>query len=500
VRPEVSSWLARARSGIRALGALFDAHPHALVFGVALALRLTAVLWLSHAPYDLGGDAPRYLSIARDLVEGRPYGVSSGDTARVPLYQAFLALHLWWFGEALIVVAVTQAALGAATAVILTRTAHELVPGPRTWIVGLLWAVYPPSILNTVVIFAQPLQVFLLSAAFWMLLSGLRRRSHWRCGGAAVLWGLACLTRAGNLLFLPVFALAPVVCWRLAAGASRRWRLAACVTMLVAGGVSVVWWTGREFPQTYRLEYLALHPQERHALALVLRPIEPLHARASARLRRVIAAARAAADSATPQAPAPPRQSSIAAAAAPGDVTPSPPISAAAHSATGDATPPPPMSAAVARVWQMEIGRAGTKLWQTFHAPDGLVQMQCRGLPEGYWAMFASEFSRSPAGTLLTAVGSACLALKSLTYMWYYAILVFAVPGLLLLTRRWPGVGFLFVLYAGYTVAIIVLGSNYSNEIAAVPRFAFSLMPVPVLLAGLLLTRIVAEEAVNGRT
>ena len=441
--------------------AWIDAHPTAAVFGVALALRLACVAWLRSEPYAQGGDAPHYLAIARDILTGQPYGYDIHDTIRVPLYEAFLAAHLWAFGGRLILVAVSQAVVGAATAVMMTWTAEELIPGPHCWAAGLLWATYPPSILNTVVVFPQTLQVFWLVAAFWLLIGGIRSRSTGRCAAAAVLWSAGCLTRAGNLFFLPVFAAAPVLCWHLRASGALRWAAAASGVMLVLGTLSMVWWTARDFPKTYRLEDLVLDPRERSGVALLLAPTQPIPDRIAGWLR-----------SWAQGAPSP----SVSGPPAPTAVVPKIDVGVAA------------------RDWRFELNRTRTKLWQTFSAPDGCVQLGCTGPPGGYWAAFRAQGTTHPLWIAVQAFSRPCMVLKSLMYVQHYLLLLLTIPAFVMLARRFPGVALLLSCYGVYTVVIIVLGPNYSRtEIAAVPRFAFSLMPVPVLLVGLL-----GSEALSG--
>jgi 4-amino-4-deoxy-L-arabinose transferase-like glycosyltransferase len=431
----------------------FDAHPTGFVFVIALALRLACIVWLNGVQYEDGGDAPRYLSIAGDILSGRGYGTTFGDTTRVPLFQVFLAAHLWAFGDMLVSIAITQALLGAATAVMMTRTAEELIPGPHRWIVGLLWATYPPAIVNTVVIFPQPLQVFWLTGAFWFLVTGVSRSSTAWCGAAAILWGMACLTRAGNLFFLPVFAAAPVLCWRFGPDVSIRWALKASLAMFLCGAASVLWWTARDFPTTYRLQDLLLNPKERRAVVLLLSPFQPLPELLAAQLR-----AWSGAD--TGDLPSPETVGSV-------NVT--------------------------IRNWTRELHRVRTKLWQTFGAPAGCVHLRCTGPPAGYWATFRAEVARQPGRVLALAFGRPCLALKSVMYFEHYLLLILVVPGFMLLARHAPGMTVLLLLYLGYTVVIIVLGSNYSSTIAAVPRYAWSITPVPLLVVGLIVSRMLLD-------
>lgn len=447
--------------------ATFDAHPFMLVCGIGLGLRLLAVASLGDAVYDQGGDGVRYLSIARDVLEGRPYGSTTGDYTRVPLYQFFLAAHVWLFGERLVSVALTQAVLGTMTAVVLILIARAIVSGTRTWFIGLIWATYPPAILNTVILFPQTLQVFWIVLAFWLLIASVVRGSMARCAGAAVCWGLACLTRSGPLLFLPVFSLGPLLLWRLRERVGWRWTVTTSVVMLLTGFLSVVWWTARDFSKTYRLEYLFLNGHERNVMALLLRPVEPAHARLAQALRRWTQAA----TSATPSI----------------STIPVIEVRTLSHFNAGELDPVTRRVAFDAMVHSLrrELGRFTIKLQQALGAPDGCVQLRCTGPPGGYWATFRADITDHPLRVAAMAVGEPCMALKVLMYIQHYLLLVAVVPGLVILFRRAPGVTMLFVLYAAYTSAGIVFTANYSETVAAVPRYAFSLMPVLILVTGL---------------
>ncbi len=262
-----------------------DRYPVGMVLGTALLLRLIAVGFLGDFVYSMGGDGLRYLWLAQDILEGVPYGKVFGQSDRVPLYPCFLVAHLWLFGTRLIFVAFSQALLGAFTAVFLFWLARELSGQRRSWIVGLLWATYPPDILNTVVIFPYILQVFLLTAAFLLVVVGTRRRSLPICAGAAVCFAASCLTRSVHLLYLPLFAMTPLMMWRLRTPAGWRWKLVASALIVIIGAVGVGWWTARDFTKVYRLEFLVLNGHERNAIGLVLKPFESLHEKIATTLR-----------------------------------------------------------------------------------------------------------------------------------------------------------------------------------------------------------------------
>ena len=444
--------------------AAFDAHPFVLVFGIAMILRFWAVAWLGGAVDDQGGDGVHYLSIARDVLEGRPYGSTSGDYTRVPFYQLFLAAHLWLFEGRLIAVAITQALLGSLTASVLGLIARELSASKRWWVVGLLWATYPPAILNTVVIFPQTLQVFWLVLAFWLLISGVRRGSTFKCAAAAACWGFASLSRSGPLLFLPIFAMGPVLLWHLRHNRNWIWGLRASALMLVVGLTSVLWWTARDFEKTYRLEYLFLNGVERNAAALVLQPIEPIHARLSQVLRRL--------------SPAIPRP----------DLVPSVlQVKIVSHSTAPHVDEEQRQALITEALANMERERHrwGSKVAQGLGAPDGCAQLACTGPPQGYWDLFNTDFTRHPIRTAMFAVGRPCMVLKVLMYIQHYILLLAFLPALFILFRSEPGLATIFLLYAAHIVAAIALASNYSPTVAAVPRYAFVLMPLVILATGL---------------
>jgi hypothetical protein len=354
--------------------------------------------------------------------------------------------------------------------------------------------VYPPSLLNTVVIFPQTLQVLWLSAAFYFLVSGLRAGSRGRCAAAAALWGGACLTRAGNAFFFPAIILAPLLAWRALPSRSWRWRVGTAATMVAVGLASVAWWNGRDFPKTFRLEYLLLEPTERYAAATLLRPIEPLHEWIAVRLRSRF--------SPTPvTAAGPGERPAIAGVAGPGTSV----RSAAATQVVGgtaDVKPAPTIpSSEVAKARRnarsvegalaMESQRWPLKLWETFRSPDGLVQMKCLGPEGGYWNWFSQAFADRPIRAVVGAVNQPCLAIKSVSYLWHYATMVLGIVGIVYLAIRLPDIAMLFVGYVLYTLVVIILGSNYGNGLAAVPRFAFSMTPLLTLVAGLVVARLI---------
>jgi hypothetical protein len=222
--------------------------------------------------------------------------------------------------------------------------------------------------------------------------------------------------------------------------------------MLACGAASVLWWTARDFPVTYRLQDLVLNQKERRAISLFLSPIQPLPDQAAAWIREHMAV-----------------------------------LDGDSGTALSDIREPDVQT--TRRVWTRQVQRIRAKLWQTFSAPDGCVQLGCSGPPGGYWAMVGTRIGEHPFRAIGYALSAPCLALKSLTYVQHYLLLALAIPGFALLARSAPGFTAFLVLYVVYTVGSIVLGSNYSETLAAVPRYAFSIMPIPIMAVGMLLSR-----------
>ena len=77
---------------------------------------------------------------------------------------------------------------------------------------------------------------------------------------------------------------------------------------------------------------------------------------------------------------------------------------------------------------------------------------------------------------------------KAFVYIHHYLLLALTIPGFLVLwTRGWFAVPFLYVLF---NLIAVIYGGNYSptaEGVSAVPRFGLVVMPIVVLSVGLLL-------------
>ncbi|SVC88765.1 uncharacterized protein METZ01_LOCUS341619, partial [marine metagenome] len=131
---------------------------------------------------------------------------------------------------------------------------------------------------------------------------------------------------------------------------------------------------------------------------------------------------------------------------------------------------------------------AGMKLRQVFSSPDGLSHLDCQGMPSGFWATFQEQVSSNPLQLVREVVRQPCMVGKAFVYIHHYLLLALAIPGFLVLwTRGWFAISFLYVLF---NLIAVIYGGNYGAHdegVVTVPRFALAFMPMFVLSAGLLL-------------
>jgi tetratricopeptide (TPR) repeat protein len=192
--------------------------PAAVIFAVALAVRLFHDWQISHAPFFavLMGDARGYDEWARQLAAGDWIGKDVFYQA--PLYPYFLGVIYALFGHSLVAVRVVQAFLGSTACVLLALAARRLFSSRAGLAAGLALALYAPAIFFDGLIQKSVLDVFLICVSLW-LLSGLVERAHqtfsWLWLGMAL--GALALTRENALVLIAVIAVWAIV--RLRGGA-----------------------------------------------------------------------------------------------------------------------------------------------------------------------------------------------------------------------------------------------------------------------------------------
>jgi len=223
-----------------------------LVIGVALCLRLTALIALRHL--DPSPDAIEdYLPIADSLLHGsgflNVYGLP--DIVRGPVYPLLIAAADLISPNIIWGVRLLQVALDIATLVVLGRLVTRLA-GPRAgWCASWLWAVNPCAIYACALICPESAFTFLMTVSVCALVESHRRsqcsmtensmpRILCSFGLSGALLGVATLCRATPmLLIVPWAALILVIPFR----SATQWKFA---TTLAAGFVlTVAPWTIR---------------------------------------------------------------------------------------------------------------------------------------------------------------------------------------------------------------------------------------------------------------
>jgi tetratricopeptide (TPR) repeat protein len=174
------------------------------VFIVALALRLTYLVDLRHAPFFSHPqmDALYHDQWARRLAAGDWIG--SGVFFRAPLYPYFLGVMYALFGPDYTLVRIVQFLLGSFTAVFTTIVVGRRFGRMAGVTAGLLQATYGPGLYYEGELLLVVLEAPLNLAATWALDQAVatKRARAWALAGAFL--GLAALVRPNILALLPV--------------------------------------------------------------------------------------------------------------------------------------------------------------------------------------------------------------------------------------------------------------------------------------------------------
>lgn len=207
--------------------------PHAVLFGLALALRVAWVLWVDRVGFPLN-DALIYHAQGVSINDGdgfRPlYGGVSAQWP--PGYGVVVAGVYFVFGVHPVAAELANAVFGAITVVLLMLLVERLLDRRTAIVAGLLLAVMPGPILWTDLILTETLYTMLLVGLFVVLAHGplSRRRgasvqaaddgrvqgSWWWCIGVGVLIGCGASVRGEGLLWglLPIVYFWRAVPWR----------------------------------------------------------------------------------------------------------------------------------------------------------------------------------------------------------------------------------------------------------------------------------------------
>lgn len=216
-----------------------------LLLGLALAVRIGYVLHTTN--YVAKIDAHSYDFLARSLAAGNGWpGHAFGWAWRAPGYPYLLASIYWLVGiphgadPNLTAVRIVQAVIGTITVGLIGLLARELW-GRKAMVVALaLAAVSLPLTVVGEALMSESLFTPLALAATVCALRSRRasRRYAWVLA-AAVLTGLASLTRANGVILLPGLV---ALVW---SGGSGRWRLLAPLLLVLVTAAVIAPWTIR---------------------------------------------------------------------------------------------------------------------------------------------------------------------------------------------------------------------------------------------------------------
>jgi len=172
------------------------------IFLLGLILRLIYILPLTYVPYS---DAAAYANAARDLARGEGFLAEYEMAEQYPLYIYFLGGLFYLFGENYLLIRIVQAFLGALTGVLTFFLAKRITEdGKLGLIAGLVVALYPDLILHTGSLMTEPLYTFLLTLLLLTWHISLDQNSwSWRIITGLVM-GLAYLTKAILIGFIPL--------------------------------------------------------------------------------------------------------------------------------------------------------------------------------------------------------------------------------------------------------------------------------------------------------
>lgn len=212
-------------AGPGAPGAARDA---ALVFGVALVVRVAAVLLMNalYRRYIFANDSAVYDTLAVNLLRGAGYTVPGRANVEsiAPLFPVYLAgIYAVW-GRSALVVGLCNAVVGATTPVAVALLGRGCFSPRAGLAAGLIAALYPIQVFNTAYVLKDTLAIALYAWAAVALLLALSRPAWWWPFLAGVALGLDTLARyLMRGFFVVAAALMAYYLWRRSRGRAAAW-------------------------------------------------------------------------------------------------------------------------------------------------------------------------------------------------------------------------------------------------------------------------------------
>jgi 4-amino-4-deoxy-L-arabinose transferase-like glycosyltransferase len=217
------------------------------IFLLALAPRAIVASQFDHPPATTN-DAGWYDLFGREIAGGHGYVLPGGAaTSRWPPgYPLVLGAVYKATGNSRGAARLAQAVLGALTAVLAAELARRLLTQRAGAIAGCIVALTPSLILYSSVLMSEILFTFLIMGGF--LLGTQARSSRWSAALAGVAFGAATLVRAQGLLLMPAL----FASWWAFGGLAREQRRqsgARAAIIVAAAALTLVPWTVRNAVQ-----------------------------------------------------------------------------------------------------------------------------------------------------------------------------------------------------------------------------------------------------------
>jgi 4-amino-4-deoxy-L-arabinose transferase-like glycosyltransferase len=178
-----------------------------LLFLLALAARLVAIAHFGFSTVSFG-DAPAYLSAARELVRTGSYPRATEPFYfRAPGYPFFLVAATLGHPERIAAAKVANAILGSASVLLLAALSARLFRRRALAVAtGAAAALHPGFLFLSADVQSEPLFLLLLLGAGFLLLAAVDRPSSNLAVAAGLALALAALTRPSALALLPLAA------------------------------------------------------------------------------------------------------------------------------------------------------------------------------------------------------------------------------------------------------------------------------------------------------
>ena len=169
--------------------------------GVAVLLRVVFLFSLKETPFYLEhfSDSRLYMQLAAQIADG---GIDSVFFMS-PLYPYLVAAVAAVTGNPEFWVRILQALSGGATVWLVYRIGADVFGRAAGLGAAVLAAVYAPLIFYDGLLLTESLLTLLVTAHLYLLLRALRNGAAWEWGGAGLVLGLAVVTRATTVVFLP---------------------------------------------------------------------------------------------------------------------------------------------------------------------------------------------------------------------------------------------------------------------------------------------------------